>query len=196
MELELNFNNIYAEQIMLPSGESIRFRLVRPTDKVHVRRGFAELSPASRRRRFFAGKDLLSEAELRYFTELDQFDHFAIGAMYLNAVGEEGEGAGVARFVRFPSDPKCAEVAIAVIDRLQGKGIGSSLLKRLSTAAIERGVDRFRFECLPYNLEMQRLLRKVYRSTLLFSEDSVLVAEAYLAENLLDVNEGSHGCAH
>lgn len=94
MELDLNFNANYAEQIVLPSGENIRIRLVRPTDKAKMRRGFAGLSPASRKKRFLAGRGSLSEAELRYLTELDQCFHVAIGAMHLNAVGEEWEVRG------------------------------------------------------------------------------------------------------
>ena len=76
------------------------------------------------RKRFFGGKHCLSDVELRYFTELDHFDHFAIGAVELNGSGEEGDGIGIARFVRLPHDAECAEVAITVIDRMQGKGVG------------------------------------------------------------------------
>ena len=195
MEPELNFNDKYAEQILLPSGENIRLRLVRPNDKVHLRRGFAALSAASRKKRFLAGKNVLSDAELRYFTELDQLNHFAVGALSLNAEGDENEGAGVARFVRFPSDRRCAEVAIAVIDGMQGKGIGSLLLPKLAAAARERGVERFRFDCLSYNLEMQGLLRKVCHGVTMVHKDGISVAEAKLAESGSILSEGPRDAA-
>ena len=188
MEIELKLNGHYAEEIILSSGESVRFRLLRTNDKAHVRRGFAGLSPLSRRKRFLTGKGSLSIAELRYFTELDQFNHFAIGAMSLNAVGVESEAVGVARFVRFSDDPRCAEVAIAVVDRLQGKGIGSCLLQRLGAAANERGVESFRFDCLPDNLELQRLVRKSFHSVMMSNEDGVLVAQAKLADGLFGID--------
>lgn len=195
MDLKLTFDSVYVEQSTLSSGENVRFRLVRPTDKAHLRRGFARLSPASRRKRFLATKEVLSDAEVRYYTELDQFDHVAIGALCLNAEGEESEGAGIARFVRFPNDRKCAEVAIAVIDHLQGKGIGSFLLRRLAAAAMERDVEWFRFDCLPYNLEIQRLLRTVCGSVAMVNEEGLLVAEANLAESFSDSNQGFRDAA-
>ena len=57
--------------------------------------GFARLSARSRRSRFFTGKVRLSEAEVRYLTNVDHHDHEALGA-----VSRDGRGVGVARYVR------------------------------------------------------------------------------------------------
>lgn len=180
MSNRLMIDAAYRERITLESGERVCLRLIRPSDKAAMQRAFAELSAASRYKRFFGAKQGLTEADLRYFTETDAWDHFALGAVVINEDGSEGEGLGVARYIRLTNDPECAEVAITVIDRMQGKGIGRALLERLVSAAIERGIARFRFECLAHNLEMQNLVKKVCRVVETRSDSGILVAETDL----------------
>ncbi len=176
----LMFNDRYQEQMRLPSGQSIRLRLIQPHDKERLRAGFQRLSSASRHKRFMGGKQSISDAELRYFTELDQRDHFAIGAVELDAEGGEGEGIAVARFVRLGPDSDCAEVALTVADDLQGKGVGRKLLEKLVEAAVERDIRRFRFECLADNHEMRKLVYKVSEVVEIRNDDGVIVAEVDL----------------
>jgi GNAT superfamily N-acetyltransferase len=132
--------------------------LIRPEDKDRLRDGFAKLSPESRYLRFFAAKQHLSEAELRYLTELDGIDHLAIGASRITAEGGEGDGLGVARFIRIAGEPDVAEAAIAVLDEVQGQGLGTLLFLRLVAAAAERGVARFRCDVLGENDGMVDLI--------------------------------------
>lgn len=80
------------------------------------------MSPESRYRRFLAARDRLSEAELDYLTRVDHHDHEALVALVL----ETQEGVGLARFVRLPEDPEDAEVAIAVADAWQRRGVGTA----------------------------------------------------------------------
>ena len=178
MKTKLKFNERYRERIRLADGSWVLLRLVRSDDKERMKRGFGDLSSQSRYKRFFAAKRALSEAELGYYTELDQDRHFALGIVELNGRGEEGDGLGIARFIRYAKDDACAEVAITVIDRMQGKGIGRIMLEKLLAAAHERNVFRVRFECLPHNLELQRLVRKVCRVVEFKNEDGTLIAEA------------------
>ena len=51
-------------------------------------------------------------------------------------------------------DPAAAEVAFAVADELQGRGIGTRLLERLAALAAEQGIERFVAEVLPDNRAM------------------------------------------
>jgi GNAT superfamily N-acetyltransferase len=180
MKQSIELIDSYNEHLKLVSGEAILLRQIRPSDKESLKAAFAELSGPSRHRRFFAAKQMLSEDELRYFTEIDGFDHFALAAIELNEDRTEGKGLGIARYIRLANDPGCAEVAITVIDRMQGKGIGRILLERLILAAIERGVARFRFECLTHNLEMQRLVKKVCRVVETHQDGEIMIAEAEL----------------
>lgn len=151
------FSNQYRENVILDDGSEVGLRLVQPEDKRLFVEGFARLGPQSRYRRFFSPKKRLSERELSYLTELDGEMHFALAAVRRNAAGAE-EGLGVARFVRFAGEPEVAEPAVAVIDDMQGRGLGRILLARLTAAARERGVEQFRCSVLADNAPMMALL--------------------------------------
>ena len=163
MNAELKFDDGYRERIGLPGGERVRLRLIQPDDKAHLLAAFRQLSAESRAGRFLGGEQVLSEAELRCFTEIDQVDHFAIGAVELDARGRERDGVAVGRFVRLSGEPRCAEVVIAIADRLQVKGLGQLLLKRLVEAAQERGFERLRFEYRADNFVMHKLVQHAGR---------------------------------
>lgn len=185
----MKFNDEYQDHIRLSDDVLVGLRLVQPTDRERLRDGFANLSAASRQKRFFGGKHCLSDAELCYLTELDHFDHFAIGAVELNYRGDEKDGIGIARFVRLPNDDSCAEVAITVVDRMQGKGLGRHLLRRLVDAAVERDIERFRFECLPHNQKIKKLVENSCKVVKLVNETDVIVAEVELPSRHM----ASHG---
>ncbi|WP_316368806.1 GNAT family N-acetyltransferase [Candidatus Thiodiazotropha sp. CDECU1] len=184
MSSRLMIDATYCERITLNSGENVCLRMVRPSDKAAMLRAFAELSGPSRHKRFFAAKQTLTENDLRYFTETDGWDHFALGAVVIDEDGREGDGLGIARFIRLNDDPECAEVAITVIDRMQGNGVGRALLERLVTAAVERGITRFRFECLAHNQEMQHLVKKVCRVVETRSDGEIIIAETDLPSQI------------
>ncbi len=157
---ELWFTGSYLEEVFLDDGTSVSLRTVCPSDKDLLRRGFERLSPESRYFRFFASKLRLSDEELRRLTEIDGIDHVAIGAVMKREDGNE-DGLGVARFIRVKGEPEVAEPAIAVVDDFQGKGLGTLLLHRLSGAALERGIKRFRCEILADNDRMKSVLSEV-----------------------------------
>jgi GNAT superfamily N-acetyltransferase len=144
----------YREVATLRDGTPVVLRLVRPEDKDLLARGFARLSPTSRYLRFFSPKASLTDDELRYLTEVDQIHHVALGASTLDGQ----DGLGVARLIEQPGEPGVAEAAIAVIDDMHGKGLGSLLYERLVEAARERGITRFRCEVLGSNTAMQDFL--------------------------------------
>lgn len=153
------FHRDYREEVTLKDGSSAVFRLVRPADKAALLEGLKRMSPESRYLRFFSARDSLSASELSYLTEVDQEHHFAL------AVGVEGDspvGYGVGRFVRDRDDPTRAEVAVAVVDDAQGKGLGRMLFERLVVAARERGVTEFHLEILAENDAMLGLLRSLF----------------------------------
>jgi GNAT superfamily N-acetyltransferase len=172
----------YREEIRLSDGRRVRLRTVRPSDKRRLIEGLRRLSPASQLARFFATKATFTDEELRYLTELDGVNHFAIGAVELDARGEEGEGIGVARFVRDRDAPEVAEPAVAVIDAWQGRGIGRLLLERLVAAARERGIRYFRVQCLPGNVAVRSALEMACPRVPVREEGGTLVAEIPLPD--------------
>lgn len=150
------FNAAYHEQVCLRDGAWIRLRLVRPTDKSLLRDGMRRASPETRYRRFLVPKPSLSESELRYLTEIDGIEHFAIGAIRRRL---NEEGIGIARFVRLREDSTDADAALAVRDDWQNRGLGRILLTRLVEAARERGIRTLRCDILSVNESALRLFR-------------------------------------
>jgi GNAT superfamily N-acetyltransferase len=173
----LAFGTDWREDVTLHDGTRIVMRLVRAGDKEKLSRGLAQLSPHSRYLRFFTDKPRLTESELRYLTEVDQYDHFAIAAAYSEPDGSEGEGVGIARFVRSSCEPDVAEPAVAVVDAMHGRGLGRILMDRLVAAAAERGVRRFRTEFLAVNRPMKQLLAELSPHCRFAADGPVVTAE-------------------
>jgi RimJ/RimL family protein N-acetyltransferase len=138
----------------LRDGQEILVRPIRPEDRGELADGLRRLSPESRYRRFFTPTNELSAAELSYLTEVDHHDHEALVALE----PASGHGIGVARFVRSPGDPELAEVAVAVADSWQNRGVATALLDRLTQRAREEGVRRFSAEILADNRPMLELI--------------------------------------
>jgi GNAT superfamily N-acetyltransferase len=136
----------------LRDGSRVHFRQARRTDRDLLVRGFERLSPESRYRRFLTPMHELDEKTLRYLTDLNHRDHEAIFAL-----DESGEGVGVARYVRSGVRPDTAEVAVAVVDGWQGRGLGTLLLQAISVRARDEGVRTFTALMLASNHEMMDL---------------------------------------
>lgn len=151
------YDEAYYETVHLKDGQRVQLRLMRPSDKQLLLAGFERLSPGSRYARFMSPKSRLTERELRYLTEVDGIDHFAMGALRRRFVSKD-EGVGSARFVRLPEQPDTAEAAVTVLDDFQGLGLGSILLQRLIEAAWEREVRWFRNELLAENAASRKMI--------------------------------------
>lgn len=139
----------------LRDGSRIALREVRPSDKEGIASAFARLSPESRYRRFFTPMQRLSQADLRYLTEVDHRDHEAV-----IAIGPGDEPVGVARYVR-REQPDEAEVAVVVVDDWQGRGAGTAVLERLIERAAANGIERFVALVLAENSEALDLFRSI-----------------------------------
>src|SRR5215208_6631480 len=137
-------------------------REIRADDKERLLEGLHALSEESRRQRFLGPKPSLSAAELRYLTEVDGHDHYAIVAVPDDGPDADHERiVAVARFVRLADDPQAAEAAIVVCDELQGKGLGGLLARRLSDAARDRGIERLTASISAENRPALKLMRKI-----------------------------------
>ena len=148
-----------AEDATLRDGSRLVIARITPDDAPRLAEGFARLSEESRRLRFLSTKPNLTQAELRYLTEVDGHDHEAIGAVD----PETGHGVGIARFVRDVADPTRAEVAVTVADDWQGRGVGKLLLERLSDRARAHGITHFTALVAADNRAMQALVSHIGR---------------------------------
>lgn len=149
-----HFTADWVEHATLRDGTRVQLRLTVPEDTELLRRGFEKWSPESRYARFLAPKARLTDEELHYLCDVDQEHHVSLGA-----VGESGDGLGIARFIRLADvEPATADAAVAVADEVQGQGLGRLLFLRLAAAALERGIERFRCDVLCSNTGMKALL--------------------------------------
>src|SRR3954469_15719353 len=96
----------------------LAFGRIRPEEKDGLVAGLGRLSDRSVYQRFLAPKPRLTASELRYLTEVDFVDHYA-----LVAVLERSPDVivGVGRWVRDERDGEAAEIAVVVADDLQGR---------------------------------------------------------------------------
>ncbi len=118
--------------------------LIRPLvfgDRFELAAGFTELSLRSRQLRFFQAPHALGSDELEYLTNIDYQNHFAFVALLLGGPGPKGIGVG--RYLRDPSDPTIAEVAVTVMDDHQRRGVGTLLTRALGEVAAKRGIHTF-----------------------------------------------------
>ncbi len=144
------------EHVVLPDGATVVVRPVQPTDQALLADGFGRLSVRSRRQRFLTVKRELSPAELRFLTDIDHHDHEAIGA--LDAA--DGRGIGVARYIRSAPGAVDAELAVTIVDDWQRRGLGTTLLSRLTASARRAGIFAFTALVAADNDAMISFLRK------------------------------------
>lgn len=140
---------------LLADGTEVKIREIRASDKELLAAGHARLSERSRLRRFLGPKPKLTSSDLRYLTEVDGVNHYAVVALVA------GQIAGVARWVRVVDDPETAEAAVVVGDALQGRGLGKLLASELADAALARGVRRIRASILSDNPPAMALMRVI-----------------------------------
>jgi RimJ/RimL family protein N-acetyltransferase len=133
---------------------AVELRPLEPGDSAAVLEIFAGLGPRSRERRFLTPKPRLTGADLRQLTDVDQRDHVAILALV------QGRPIGVARFVRDRARPDSADVAVAVVDASQNRGVATMLTEALVHRAREVGVRRFTLVMARDNEAAMRLLQR------------------------------------
>lgn len=138
----------------LRDGTRVLLREAHVSDAALVRLGFEQLSDRSRQFRFLRALRRLSEDDLSFLAGAD--GNGVIGALDLAA--ELPAPVGLARFVRLPGRLEAAEVAITVIDRHQGRGLGTLLFGCLAWQAERAGILGFLALVHVANRQMRRLL--------------------------------------
>ena len=139
--------------IALRDGSTVRVRPIRSADEAAVLEFLRGLSEESRALRFFSAASNL-DADARRAVDVDYTDSYAIVA----TAGADGAVVGEADYVR--CRPGAAEIAFAVADGYQGRGLATILLAHLADAAEQSGIDTFTAEVLPVNSRMIEVFRE------------------------------------
>lgn len=145
-------------QVLLKDGTAATIHIATRDEKPALARFWAHLSGESRAQRF------LAVVSPRYATaatlppeEVDPTQSLTL--VVSHGTGEDRVYLGVGSYVVTEDDPTVAEVALAVDDDWQGKGIGTLLLERLAMAAVRHGIRSFEAVALSDNQKILDLFR-------------------------------------
>jgi RimJ/RimL family protein N-acetyltransferase len=136
-----------ATELELPDGARVLMRPLGPGDRRRLEDAFARLGPRSRHLRFLGPKPALAPRELTALTELDHVRDDALAAID----AADGRLVAVARYASFPGRIGHAEVAVAVVDDWQRRGLGTQLTAALLRRAVRHGVARLSATTLAEN---------------------------------------------
>jgi GNAT superfamily N-acetyltransferase len=140
----------------LATGVSdITIRPVRPDDRERIVRAFNALDRGSVYFRFFSYRKELEDEELRRVTECDGASRAVLVATVGN--GERETIVGLGEYVRSGAG---ADIAFAVEEDFQRRGIASRLLRQLADIARANGIVRFEADVLAENTPMLAVLRQ------------------------------------
>ncbi len=143
----------------LQDGTKIHVRPIIPEDEPLLHEAVAAMSERTVYFRFFSPLKRLPDAMAHRLAVVDYKDRFAIVGTSHRPTGKE-RILGVARYDRV-AGTDVAEVAVAVIDEVQRRGLGRLLLTILAKVARDHGIRTFSLIVLPENQQMLGLLRKM-----------------------------------
>ena len=149
-DMQIDARN-YCVDVPMLDGAVIVIRAIRLDDQERLHDHFKGLSEKSVYFRFMGIRRDLSPQDLKRLTELDFKNHVGLAAT-LTENGRE-RFIGVGRYI-CGADPTRAEVAFAILDGFQGRGIGTLLLEHLSLIADANGVTEFEADVLGENRQM------------------------------------------
>ena len=127
-------DDLEAPRLVLRDGSVASVRRSTPADREAMRRFFHELSPESRRHRFFTAGEPPDVLVDRFCDPADQQRRVTLVACRRSAATTGSSPS--ASYFRIPDT--VAEAAFAVDDHLHGKGIATTLLERLAAFASAR----------------------------------------------------------
>jgi acetyl coenzyme A synthetase (ADP forming)-like protein len=141
---------IEIRDVILRDGTTLRLHVPQANDADALVAFFERLSDRSLYYRFH-GLPAVGPPLVAPFLDSDCVERCALAGSLV----EEGEErvVALASWARL-RDPTSAEVAFAVEDAMQGKGVGTRLLEQLAEMAGEAGIEAFVAEVLPENRAM------------------------------------------
>jgi len=172
-----------AHRLVLRDGSVATLTQATPADRAAVRRFFHELSPTSRHHRFLTAAEPTDALISRLCDDSRPTEGLTLIAW--RHLGDETRPIAVASYSA--AGDGIAEVAFAVHDEFQGRGIATSMLERLAAAATVHGFERFQAVTSTDNEAMLEVFR-----------DSGFEMRSKSAQGVVDIRldlTGSQGAA-
>jgi len=142
----------------LVNGTPVLVRPMRPDDMPLEADFVRHLSDDTRYERFMVTVSELSQAKLKYLTDVDQVRHVALAAT-ADCSGQQVL-VGVVRYIVDPASTGC-EFAIAIDDAWQRSGLAGILMHALMDTARSRGLTRMEGIVLATNTRMLKFTRQL-----------------------------------
>jgi acetyl coenzyme A synthetase (ADP forming)-like protein len=180
---EITYPSQYETEVLLKDGSSILLRPIKVDDARSWVEFVGRLSARTKYLRFHHVPKEMGLEDAARFCTVDYRDTFAFVAEVLRETKRDIVAIG--RYYRLP-DNHSAEVALAIEDRYQGRGLGTSILEQLADVARENGIDRFEADVLAENDQMMNVFKDygfhvtselqtgVYRVTFPIAETAVV----------------------
>lgn len=153
--VEAQYPHHLVREVELKTGETVLLRPIMPTDGQRLKKHFYSLSPEAVHRRFNRMVRSLSNLTITELVTVDYYRHMA-----MVAVQKDGEAETILATARYylNDTTNTAEIAFAVLDEWQDKGIGRELFNSLAARAIETKVGGFDAFVQSDNLLMLHIL--------------------------------------
>ena len=146
----------YSAVESLRNGERIEIRALRPQDRDDLIAAMDRTSSESLYRRFSAVRRHFTETEQSFYLNIDFIRHVALVAL----VEENGQPTIIGGGRYIVDKPSQAEVAFTVIDKYQGRGLGTALLHHLAMIARQASLRELVAYVLPDNRAMLKVFEK------------------------------------
>jgi RimJ/RimL family protein N-acetyltransferase len=145
----------YSATETLRDGRKVEIRALRPEDRAGLLAAVDRTSDQSLYRRFFGFKRSFTDQEVDFYVNVDFVGHVALVAV----LQEDSRPVIVGGSRYIVVQPGQAEVAFAVDDAHQGKGIGTALMRHLAAIARSAGLKELVADVLPENTAMLKIFR-------------------------------------
>jgi len=147
----------YEQNITLRDGSTVFVRPIRPDDEPLMREMFYDFSEQTKYLRYHAAVKTMPHNKLQVFCTVDYETEMALIALSGKPGTEQVVAVG-----RYTADAErqSAEVAFAVSDAWQRKGLGTYLFNRLVEIGVEKGIRTFQAYVLVENSGMLKIFHR------------------------------------
>ncbi|MBK8909586.1 MAG: GNAT family N-acetyltransferase [Rhodospirillales bacterium] len=163
------------EDLVLPSGQRVLLRPIRPEDEPAHYEFLSRVSPEDIRLRFFGSISRLPHTEMARLTQIDYDREMAFIATAPAGTGVGMDTLGVVRTVTDPNN-ETAEYAILVRSDVKGQGLGWKLLDKMVHYCRSRGTRQIVGQVLRDNFRMLSMVTGMgFKSRSILEDDIVEV---------------------
>ena len=146
--------------VQLAAPRTYRIREIAPDDRDALLRFYDGLSPESRQARFHGAAPQVGAPAVAYFCGPD---HAHREGLVAEALDEGGRTTIIGHICLEPLGPGTAEMAIAVADGWQRRGVGRALLAAAASWARAHGIETLSASMLWGNASVLALVRSMGR---------------------------------